>query len=480
MSQVNTPLVVDLDGTLIRSDLLIESFLGLLKKNPLYIFMVFVWLFRGRATLKLEIAKRVDIDIAVLPYNPSLLAYLKEQQSSGRKLYLATASPQKYADQVAQHLGIFAEAFGTHDDLNLKASKKAELLCNKFGDKGFVYAGDSNADLKVWPKAAAALVVTRDSNFSKRVAAIAEIEEVISESKPGLKIYLKACRVHQWVKNALVFVPIAAAQRFTEVDLILDTALAFLAFSLCASSVYLLNDLLDLDADRHHKSKRKRPFAAGTLPPLHGILMIPVLLVLVALIVVYLPVWFAITLVVYYVLTTAYSFQLKKRIMLDVIVLAGLYTIRLVAGATATGITLSYWLLAFSMFIFLSLAMVKRYTELVQLKDSAQSTKTKGRGYVVDDLPLLSSLGGAAGYLSVLVFALYANSDAVRANYAEPELLWAACPILLFWISRVWVLAHRGQMHDDPIVFAIKDNVSRISGVLIAMVLVIAAQAQQL
>lgn len=476
MSQVNTPLVVDLDGTLIRSDLLIESFLGLLKKNPLYIFMVVIWMLRSRATLKLEIAKRVDIDVAVLPYNHVLIAYLKEQKSAGRKIYLATASAQKYADQVAEHLALFDEAFGTGENSNLKASKKAALLCEKFGEKGFVYAGDAKADLKVWPSAQAAVVVTRDTAFAKQVAAIVEIEELITEPKPGVKKYLKACRIHQWVKNALVFVPVAAAQRITEVDLILETGLAFLAFSLCASSVYLLNDLLDLDADRHHPSKRNRPFAAGTLPPLHGIFMIPVLLLLVAIIVVYLPVWFAVTLLIYYVLTTAYSFQLKKRIMLDVIVLAGLYTIRLVAGATATGITLSYWLLAFSMFIFLSLAMVKRYTELIQLKDAAQSNKTKGRGYVVDDLPLLSSLGGSAGYLSVLVFALYANSDAVRGNYAEPELLWAVCPILLFWISRVWVLAHRGQMDDDPIVFAIKDNVSRVSGMLIAAVLIIAAQ----
>ncbi len=474
MSNSSLPLVVDLDGTLIKTDLLIESFLNLLKKNPLYAFVVFIWLMRGKAVLKHEIASRVEIDVTVLPYNKSLLKYLREQKEKGRHLALATASHQKFAFQIAEYLGLFDKVFATHGGVNVASSQKARLLNEAYGRGGYVYAGNAEPDLKVWPDAAAAIVAGSSQKLLRQAEEIGEVERHFPLPKPGIKHYLKACRIHQWMKNSLVFVPMLAAHEIVAPSMILNTLLAFFAFSLCASSVYLLNDLLDLAADRHHKTKCNRPFAAGTIPAIHGVIMIPILLFVVLILCAMLPAWFTLALLVYYIATTAYSFQLKQMIMLDVVVLAGLYTMRLIAGATATGIALSSWLMAFSMFIFLSLALLKRYTELVGLKAKGTNAKVKGRGYDVEDISLLSSLGGASGYISVLVMALYVNSEAVRPMYSHPELLWGVCPVLLYWISRVWIIAHRGNMHDDPIVFAIKDSTSRVTAILIGAIMVLA------
>lgn len=467
------PLAVDLDGTLIKTDLLIESFLGLMKRSPLNIFRVVFWLLRGKATLKAEIARRVDIDVDVLPYNEALVAYLREQKAQGRRCTLATASHRKYADQVAGHLDLFDDVVATDGDLNLASSAKADALTELYGEGQFVYAGNAPPDFAVW-KASGGAIVCGDAGLARAAERHAPVELHLENRAPGLKDYVKACRLHQWLKNALIMVPLVAAHRVFELELLFNCILAFGAFSLCASSVYLMNDLLDLNADRHHRSKNQRPFASGAVPAVHGIFLIPVLLALVVAIATQLPLSFGIVLVVYYVATTAYSFSLKKRIMLDVIILAGLYTIRIIAGAAATGIPLSEWLLAFSMFIFLSLALVKRYTELVDLRARGEKLEARGRGYAVDDIELLASLGGASGYISVMVLALYINSELVNTMYTNPYVLWGICPLMLYWISRVWILAHRGQMHDDPIVFAIKDSVSRYTGVLIGVVVAFA------
>jgi 4-hydroxybenzoate polyprenyltransferase len=403
-----------------------------------------------------------------------LLAYLKEQKKKGRVIALATASHQKYALQIAEHLGIFERVFATNGLVNIASTQKANALVKAYGQGQFVYAGNARPDMKVWLTAAAAIVVGPSKSLFKEAEKLLEIEHHFPLPKPGIKAYLKACRIHQWVKNVLVFVPMFAAHQVTELNLLFNSLLAFFAFSLCASSVYLLNDLLDLDADRHHKTKCNRPFAAGSIPALHGIVLIPLLLMVVAILCFLLPLWFTFALLLYYVATTAYSFGLKQHIMLDVVVLAGLYTMRLLAGAAATGIELSSWLMAFSMFIFLSLAMVKRYTELVGLKAKGVVDAAKGRGYEVEDIALLSALGGASGYISVLVMALYISSDGVQAMYSHPQVLWAVCPVLLYWVSRVWIIAHRGKMHDDPIVFAIKDRVSQVVALLIGSILLLA------
>ncbi|MBV1878312.1 MAG: UbiA family prenyltransferase [Pseudomonadales bacterium] len=468
------PLIVDLDGTLIKTDLLIESFLGLLKLNPFYVIAVFFWLIKGKANLKQEIAARVDIDVSILPYNTEFVDYLKAQKKAGRQIALATASHKKYAEQVGDFLGIFDQIFATEGDINNADSIKSDVLCNAFGNKKFVYAGNSSADLSVWQRSAFCIVVGWSNSLLSKAEKLAPLEKHFAVKGPSFGNYIKSFRIHQWVKNSLILVPVTAAHEFFNVELLSNSLIAFLAFSLCASSVYLLNDLLDLDSDRRHKTKKYRPFAAGTLPALHGILLIPVLLILVLTLLLFLPLQFAFVLVVYYVATTAYSFVLKRKIMLDVIVLSGLYTVRIVAGSAATGILLSQWLLVFSMFIFLSLALVKRYTELMDMRGRGESLQIRGRGYEVDDIELLASLGAASGYISVLIMALYINSDFVQQMYPNSILLWGVCPLMLYWVSRVWIIAHRGEMHDDPIVFAIKDSVSRYTVAIIGAIFVCA------
>jgi 4-hydroxybenzoate polyprenyltransferase len=299
---------------------------------------------------------------------------------------------------------------------------------------------------------------------------MARVDHVVPPMKGGIKVVAKALRVHQWAKNGLIFVPVAASHKLGDAAVLGHSLLAFLAFSLCASSVYLLNDMLDLEADRQHHSKCHRPFAAGQLGLLFGLIAAPLLLAVALAIAYVLPLKFLAVLGAYYVATLAYSFGLKRVVMIDVLALAGLYTVRIVAGAAATAIPLSFWLLMFAVFIFLSLAIVKRYAELHAMRQQGK-LKAKGRGYQVEDIALLQSLGTAAGYLSILVLALYVNSPDISHLYRHPKLAWGLVPIMLYWISRIWMQTHRGQMHDDPLVFALKDKVSLVTGLAAAVVL---------
>jgi 4-hydroxybenzoate polyprenyltransferase len=235
--------------------------------------------------------------------------------------------------------------------------------------------------------------------------------------------------------------------------------LAVAAFCLCASSVYVTNDLLDLASDRAHHHKSQRPFASGDLSLLAGLIMAPALLGAAALIAAMLPERFILVFATYFVLTLAYSLFLKGRVVVDALILAGLYTLRVIAGAGAVTVALSFWLLLFSVFLFLSLAFVKRFAELDALR-RRERLNAAGRGYTVEDLPILQSLGTAAGYLSVLVLALYINSPDIQSLYQRPKVIWMLCVLMIYWISRVWMMAQRGQMHDDPVVFALKDRIS--------------------
>ena len=301
---------------------------------------------------------------------------------------------------------------------------------------------------------------------------VAEIERVFAGRKGRLKLYVQALRLHQWLKNLLVFLPLVMAHRFLEPGLIAKALLAFLSFGLCASSVYLLNDLLDLSDDRHHPRKRHRPFAAGELSPLLGLFSSPWLLALALLISLLLPPAFLWMIVIYYLLTLAYSFYFKRIVLLDVIILAGLYTMRIMAGSASVALWPSSWLLAFSTFIFLSLALVKRYAELVIM--SAETGKVRVRGYQIIDKELLASLGSGSGYVAVLVLAMYISSGMAEIHYTRHQLIWLLCPLLLYWISFVWLKAHRGEMHDDPLVFTVRDQGSRIVMLLGAAILALA------
>ncbi len=468
------PLVVDLDGTLIKTDLLVEGALVLLRRRPLAVFDMVSWLSGGgKARLKAEVAREAAIDPATLPYNEPLLTFLKERKAAGQPLVLATASDCEAAQPVADHVGLFDEILASDGATNLSADAKRERLVERFGEKGFDYAANGRADLAVWPSARAAVVVNPDPGVAGKVEALTNVAARFDDRPDSLKSHLKALRPQQWLKNLLVFVPLVTSHALVDPSQVLLAVLAFIAFGICASAIYVVNDLLDLADDRRHPRKRRRVFAAGNVPAVNGIVMAPMLLAVAGAIALAVSPAFVAVLATYVVVTTAYSFALKRLVLIDVFTLAGLYTLRLIGGSAALGLWPSFWLLAFSMFIFLSLAMLKRYTELLGVRETGASA-APGRGYRTDDLGLLAALGGGAGYLSVLVLALYVNSPAVLSLYGRPDALWLLCPLLLYWVSRAWLVAHRGIMHDDPIVFAVKDRVSRAVALAMAVVILLA------
>ncbi|RMH60753.1 MAG: UbiA family prenyltransferase [Zetaproteobacteria bacterium] len=460
---------VDLDGTLIRTDLLYEAVMCLAKQAPWLCLLLPFWLLRGKAYMKQRIAERVMPAIELLPYNEALLDYLKQAKASGRRIYLATASHKRYAEAVAEHLGLFDGVLATDGKNNLSGKRKLAAIIEREGERGFVYAGNGRVDLAIWRHAAGAIVVDAPAAVNREAARLTTIEQRFSFADRPLPLaIIKAIRVHQWVKNVLIFVPILAAHRFSEAALFQQALLAFFSFSLCASSVYLLNDMLDLASDRRHPRKCKRPFASGDLHLKYGMAGVPLLLGASLALALILPGEFLLVLVTYYALTLAYSFHLKSEPVIDIIMLALLYTIRIIAGSAASGIELSFWLLAFSVFIFLSLALVKRYSELHTMI-LQQKRKASGRGYATDDIGVLLALGSASGLLSILVLALYLNSETVATLYSHPYFIWLINLLLLYWISRIWLLTHRGQMHDDPVVFAVKDKTSAAIAILMGI-----------
>ena len=458
MGDDDVPLCVDLDGTLIRSDLSVESVLALLRRNPLHLFSLIVWSAKGWAHVKHEIAKRMAVDATVLPYDERVLAWLRDETGE-RPRVLCTASDQIYADMVAAHVGGFDAVLGSDGVCSLGGRAKGAALCERYGDHGFDYAGNAPVDLHVWRHSRRAIVVDAPARLLRQARRICDVERVFPRSSGRWHAWLAALRPHQWLKNALVFVPLLAAHLILVPAAMLHSFVAFCAFSLCASGAYVLNDLFDLDADRRHPRKRLRPFAAGILPLRGGLVAVPLLTLAAFTVASLLSSQFMLVLLFYAVVTLLYSLVLKRIAMLDVVTLAALYTIRIIAGAVAIPVEASFWLLAFSMFLFLSLAMTKRYTEIRRVA-AGDGAKLTGRGYGADDLPLIQSLGVSSGYLSVLVLAFYINSTASTALYRHHEVLWVLTPILLYWISRVWLLARRGEMHDDPVVFALTDRVS--------------------
>jgi 4-hydroxybenzoate polyprenyltransferase len=462
------PLCVDLDGTLIRTDLLLESALALLKRNPLYLFLLPFWLMRGRAHLKQHIAQRTAINVSTLPWDQRVIDLLLSE-CDARPIVLCTASDETLAQNVADHLGCFDQVLASDGVCNLSGHRKAKALIASYGNRGFDYAGNEARDLAIWAHARHAYVVNGRSDLAKRARRVSTVASVLAREPAGVRVWVRALRLHQWAKNVLVFAPLLAAHMLLQPAALLRTLAAFVIFGVCASSVYILNDLLDLDADRAHPRKRDRPFAAGRLPLSIGLAMAPLLTITAFAAAYLLAPRFALVLLGYYVLTLAYSFRLKQIAMLDVLVLAILYTLRIIAGTVAIGVGSSFWLLAFSMFLFLSLALVKRYTELITQSDTGE-THTPGRGYTVAGASLLATFGCASGYLSVLVLALYIDSTASATLYHHPQWLWLMCLLLLYWISRVWLVAHRGAMHDDPVVFAMTDTASRVLLVLGAII----------
>ncbi|UDL89922.1 UbiA family prenyltransferase [Mesorhizobium sp. PAMC28654] len=464
------PLAVDLDGTLISTDLLWEGLFILLKKNPLYIFLVPFWAAGGPARLKQAIAQRIDIDPASLPYRDVLLQRLRAEHAEGRKIVLATGTPRKFAEAIAGHLGIFDRVLATDGLDNLTAGKKRASLVAAYGDGGFDYAGNSRHDLKVFDAARTAIVVAPDRHAARWQAANGA--EMVPAPKPTFRTIVKMLRVHQWLKNSLIVVPMVLAHQYFSPNMIWECMLAFISFSAVASAIYILNDFFDLALDRKHATKRNRPFASGALSIPFGIGAIVVLLAVGVCTSLALSIEFLAVLGAYIVVTTAYSLSFKRMLLVDVLTLAGLYSIRVLAGAAATGVAVSFWLLAFSIFFFLSLALVKRYVELRTTAIPA-GERIAGRGYRTEDQEIVAQAGMASAFSSALVLALYMDSVAVRELYPHPWLIWPLAPIVLYLTMRVWILARRDEMHDDPVVFIIRDWRSQIVVFIGAVLLVI-------
>lgn len=473
------PLVVDLDGTLIKTDLLYETANCYVTRHRFQAIRLVFWLASGKSVLKARLGEACKIDPTSLPYNQPLLAWLREQKTQGRSLVLATASHHVLADKVAQHLDLFDEVLASADASNLKSRHKRDLLVSRYGEGGFDYVGDHAADLPVWRSAGRAYLVSSSPRLIGRVRTLGNLARVFDDDRPAvLDSLLRAMRPHQWLKNLLIFVPLFTAHLYGDPANLIPALLAFIAFGFTASSVYLLNDLSDVDADRHHPRKRRRPFAAGDLSLLHGWLAWPALLVpALAISAMALPPNFLAWLCAYFGLTLAYSLALKRIVMVDVLTLAALYTLRIVAGAAAVGVALSFWLLTFSMFFFLSLAFIKRYSEIRAGLDSGRQGRLRGRGYLHEDLEIVANLGSGAGLISVLVLAFYIMDHHTAEHYRAPELIWLACPLLLYWITRAWLIAHRGQMHDDPLLFALRDYASWLVGLGFVTVFLLARLA---
>lgn len=454
-------IVVDLDGTLTPSDTLWESVISLLRHSPFLLFALPIWLLKGRSHLKARVAAHSSFSADLLPINPELLQFLKTQKQAGRQLVLATAAHQSIADRVAARLAIFDAVLASDAALNLKGTAKLAAVQRRFGTN-FCYAGDSSADLPIWAQARSAVLVGVADHIRDQVALTTPVEREFigcaGAKASKLTTWARALRVHQWMKNLLVLVPAFTSFSIRSFDVWLSLLTAFLAFSFLASSTYIFNDLLDLNSDRAHPRKRMRPFACAELSIPSGLAVAMGLLVASLVLGLAVDVKFAALLGVYLVTTVAYSLRLKRVLLLDVVTVALLYTVRVLAGGVAVGVALSAWLLAFSVFVFVSLALVKRCAELVSQGDAFA---LPGRDYKPQDLAVLWPMGVSTATAAVVVFGLFINAAETRARYANPELLWVAALLLLYWLGRLWLKTGRGEMHDDPLVFAARDAISR-------------------
>jgi 4-hydroxybenzoate polyprenyltransferase/phosphoserine phosphatase len=486
-------LCVDLDGTLVKSDTLVDSTLALARYHPKLLLRIPGWLLEGKAALKRHITSAVSLDVAHLPYNRELLQFLEQQHATGRPIYLTTAADSALAERVAEHLGLFDGVLASDGQLNLAGPNKLEAFRQAFGDN-FCYIGNALPDLPLLqncqqPMVANPTPALRAALNKAHITPVRTFTEIASPAKS----WLKAIRIHQWAKNVLIFLPVLLAHELG-LGLIAASALAFLSFGLCASATYIVNDLLDLEADRQHPRKRRRPFAAGDLSALSGLGVIVLFSLASIAIALGLPhiidriapgssaavphfflgqhtlyAFFG-WLIIYAVTTLSYSLRLKRMVLVDVIVLSGLYTIRILAGSAATGIEASAWLGSFSIFFFLSLAFVKRFAELENLRERGGDI-AKGRGYNTTDVEQLRAFGSASGYVSVAVFSLYlSNLDAAHL-YSHTKRLWLLIPVMLLWISRLWMMASRGQLDEDPVVYAITDRRSLLLGVVVVAII---------
>ena len=469
-----SPLYVDLDGTFIKSDMLLESLLVAAKKNPFIIFLCFVWLFRGRAYLKYRVSQEASVDASLLPLNTEFYAFLLAQKESGRKIILATASNEKYAEEVCRKYELFDSYISSDEENNLKGREKLKKITSQ--TDRFSYAGNSSEDFPIFEQAEDSYLVNPTKRARSASSKVGVSQTFDVGPSINMKAWLRQLRVHQWLKNLLIFIPLLVSGEYLNVDLVIDSLYGFISFSCLASATYIINDLLDLESDRSHSRKKYRPLAASQISIVNAVLVSAALFLVSFGLALSLEGLFVYVLMVYLAVTLLYSFIIKQYIGIDVITLAALYTIRILAGAAILDVTLSFWLLSFSMFVFLSLALVKRCAELKSFEEE-NAKMARGRDYNVNDYSLLMSFGTSSALLSVLMFCFYTNSNVLNNQYQEPTVLWLIVPALSYWLMRMWVKTHRGEMHDDPIVFSLRDGGSIFT---IGFIVVITLLAQLL
>ena len=469
-TSIDYPLFVDLDGTYTKTDLLVESFVTAVKHNPLIIFSCLLWLLQGRSVLKQKLAETTDLKTDTLPLNQEFVGYLKEEKARGRKIILATASNEKFARSVVAESDIFDDQISSSAQVNLKGRNKLDSIRKISPD--FAYAGNDAVDFEIFEHANESILVNPSSSAKRRAKSV-EVNRTFDDQKTGLRTWVKQLRVHQWLKNLLVMVPLVVAGEFTNVSSVLTAIAAFFSFSFLASSTYIMNDLLDLESDRMHARKRNRPLAAGTINISSGILVGAVLFIAAFSIGFATSPLFALVLLGYLAITLSYSLKLKQHFGMDVVALAILYTVRIIAGAAAIGVVVSFWLFAFSIFVFLSLALVKRCSEIKSLQAEGKLS-AGGRDYHVDDYIILVGFGTASAMMAVFMYCLYVNHNVLTNQYQQPDLLWASTPALCYWLIRMWVKTHRGEMHDDPIVFSLKDWGSLVTVGFVGILTIIA------
>lgn len=470
---IDHPLYIDLDGTLYPGDTLWDTVALMMARLPFDVLRLPLVLLKGPLMAKEWLVEKAMPDASLLPYRAELVDLCRAERQRGRRVVLATAAHRRIAEAVAQHLGCFDAVIAT-DGINRKGAAKLAAIRNDNPSTSFLYAGDSNSDRLIWSESAGCLAAGHAAAWPAEHIG-AEVLARFPNSQSLLRALLKALRPHQWVKNILVFVPLVTSHRLFDLRAVLASVSIFFAFCLCASSAYLLNDLLDLENDRAHERKKNRPLAAGTLSILHALPMILGLLVAAIALAASTTATAVYVLLLYYTVTIGYSIDLKSRMIIDVFTLAGLYNLRCMAGNVATGIPYSPWLMGFMLFLFLSLAFAKRHSELLRLR-VVGGRSAKGRGYQAEDLELITMMGVAAGFMAALVIGVYSTSDAVKLLYASPARLWPLCPLVLYWVSRVWIITHRGNLHHDPIVFALRDRISYVLGALAAALIVAATR----
>lgn len=463
------PLCVDLDGTLVKSDTLVDSLLLLVRSQPLQAALAPLSLRGGKAAFKARISSRIALDVDHLPWNRELLVYLSEQRAMGRKLYLATGADARVAQRIADHLGLFEEVLASDGETNRTGNHKLASLQERFSERGFDYIGNARPDVPLLAQCGEAMVAnpTRSLRAQIRSRKI-QISRSFNDRAAAGKSFFRAIRLHQWAKNILIFVPLLLAH-VLKLPLLLHALLAFLCFSLCASATYIVNDLLDIEADRRHPKKRNRPFAAGDLSATTGVSIVALFLAAAFTGAAFLPRAYAGWLLVYLVTTLAYSLRLKRVVLVDVLLLSGLYTLRLLAGAAAVSVAISPWFAAFSVFLFLSLAIVKRFSELQNVRAQGGAL-ANGRGYLLTDVEQLRTFGTGSGLAAVVIFALYINGGDITGLYEHPGRMWLIMPLLIFWIFRVWLLASRGELDEDPVIFTVTDRMSLLIFLAIAAI----------